>query len=336
MQAVEPKFSGRIWPTGKFGVSRVRETPFLSLCESHRETAETQWCSARLRVHGAEAVLKHEGKWATVQHAGLSNVSKSPTRKKRGWGGISRHGRNMVSSAAVILERNYDKRLLSFGTVTLPHAESAALLDLSREWSGVLKQFAKNLSRSLLRRGLPVTLFGVTEIQTKRFERTGIPALHFHFCFVGRMSKRSAWLVDHNEVRRIWIQCIKKYFPEDTCYAKTENVQGIQKSIGAYLGKYMSKGAAQIQEILDKGLEDWLPSSWWMMNFDLRREVLSNVIGGEQAGNFLQWICNNVIAGWIRWFQPVFVKRSDGSQYAVGYAGTLTPQGLDKARQVMI
>lgn len=267
-------------------------------------------------------------------HTDLSNVSKSPTSQKRGHKGITRHGRNMISSAAVILERNYGRHLLSFATLTLPAAESHQLRAIAENWSAVLKQFAKNLSRSLLRQGLPVTLFGVTEIQMKRFARHGDPALHFHFVYVGRNSRKSAWLVDCKEVRRIWIQCIKQYFSSETRFDSTENVQGIKKSVAGYLGKYMSKGISQIQEVIDAGFEDWLPSAWWLMNFDLRREVKNNIVSGKEVGSFLNWLCHNVMAGWIRWFAPVMIKRSDGTEYSVGFGGSFTAQGMAEVKKI--
>ena len=330
MRAIAPKYTGRIWPNGKFGVSRVRETPFLPLVESQPETEETRWETAAIKVHGVEAVLKFQGKWKRVVHPDLSNDSKSPIAKKRGHGGITKHGRNLISSAAIVIEKKVSKRLLTFATVTLPAAPVEALLAVSQNWSAVVKQFVKNLRRGLTAAGLRSFVFGVTEIQEARLERTGIPALHLHLVFQGRNSERSSWAVDRKDVRRWWKQALSPYLPADTDYSSVENVQAIRKSAGSYLGKYMSKGAASIQKIIDAGLGEWLPSAWYTINHELRREVLSQVLRGENVGDFLNWLCHNPIAGWIRWLQPILVSRGDGSKYSVGFAGAFTAHGLDK------
>lgn len=329
MQAIEPKFTGRVWPTGKFGVSRVRETPFLSLCQSHHETHETQWKSSLVKVHGAIAVLRFLGKLEMVLNPDLSNVSKSPIRSRRGHKGIPRYGRNLISSAAVVMERKFDRKLLTFGTVTLPSAPDEHLLQIARNWSAVVKQFVKNLRRGLQSKALPSQVFGVTEIQEKRLERFGIPALHLHFVFVGRSSRKASWQVNRKNIRRWWKSAIAKYLPADTDYRSVENVGAIKKSAASYLGKYMSKGSAAIAKVIEKGFADWIPSAWYTISHELRREVLSAVRSGEQVGNFLNWICSNRVQNLLSWFQPVAIERSPGFIYQVGFCGTLSQQGLD-------
>lgn len=335
--ATTPRYAGRIWPTGKFGVSRVREAPFLSSCQSHYETAESQFNSLGIKAHGVEAVLRFRNKWEAVVDPDLSNVSNSPiVSKKRGHGGITRYGRNLISSAAVIVERNYDRRILTFCTVTLPSAPLESLQSVCGNWSEIVKQFVKNLGRGLLSANLPPQVFGVTEVQMKRFEAHGVPALHLHLVFVGRNSRKNAWQVTRKDVRRWWVQCLKKYLPPDTDYSSVENVQQVRKSAASYLGKYMSKGTDAIAAIIAAGFADWLPSAWFTISHDLRREVLSNVLRGENVGELLNWLCHNVMANVFRWIAPVLIKRSDQSEYAIGFTGSLLPEALDKVRKSVL
>lgn len=333
--AIAPKYVGKIWPTGKFGVSRLREAPFLPLVESQPETEETRWNKALNKTHGILAVLEYQGKLESVLHPDLSNVSKSPLKKRRGTKGISRHGRNLISSAAVITERNHDRRLLTFGTVTLPSASADELLAAAQNWSAIVKQFVKNLTRGLHKAGLLPTVFGVTEIQMKRFEKHGVPALHLHFVFLGRSSRRSAWQVSRHDIRRWWTKSISKYFHPDTNYSSVENVQQVKKSAASYLGKYMSKGEGAIASLIEQGFEAWIPSAWFTISHDLRREVLHNVMRGEKVGELLNWLCHNVISSYLKWVAPININRSDGSQFAVGFAGTLSKLGLDKIRSLV-
>lgn len=334
MRAVTPKYSGRIWPSGRFGVSRVREAPFPSSGQSHPETDESQWDSAAVAVHGAEAVLKFKGKWEKVAHPDLSNVSKSPIAAKRGQKGITRHGRNLIESAAVLVERRYERRLLSFGTVTLPNAPVEQLRSVASHWSAVVKQFVKNLTRGLEAQNLPSFVFGVTEIQEKRFEKTGVPALHLHFVFVGRNSIQSAWQVSRKNIRKWWQKALSAYISADVDFSATENVQQIKKSAAAYLGKYLSKGSAVISKVIEQSDKDWIPSAWYTISHSLRRKVLAQVISGEQCGEMLNWLCHNVMQGWLAWLQPIKIKSKDGFEFEVGFGGRFTRQGMSAVAQI--
>jgi len=255
LRAIAPKWTGRIWPNGKFGVSRVRETPFLSLCESHRETAESQFNSLGIKAHGVEAVLRFRGKWEKVCDPDLSNVPKSPIAVKRGLKGITRYGRNLISSAAVVAEKKYDRRLLTFATVTLPAAPVDRLRAVCADWSAVVKQFVKNLTRGLTAKSLPSFVFGVTEIQMKRFARDRVPALHLHLVFVGRNSVKSSWQVNRKNIRRWWRKALAPYLSADTNYDSVENVQQVRNSAAAYPGKYMNKGVSSIGSIDEAGFD---------------------------------------------------------------------------------
>lgn len=327
--ATEPRFTGRVWPTGKFGVSRVRETPFLSEFKSHPETDETQFRNNAIAVHGLMAVAEYEGKADILRNPDLSNVSNSRMPKKRGQKGITRHGRNLISSAAVVAEKKYGRHLLSFGTVTLPDSSVEGLRAVSRDWSGVVKRFAESLKRGLQSKGLPAFSFGVTEVQPKRLARTGLPALHLHFVFVGRNSRRSAWKVTCKDIRRWWVAAIARYFPADTDFSSTENVKGIRVSAAAYLGKYMSKGVADIATLVEAGFEEWIPSAWYSISHEFRRHVLSQVVSGERVGDWLNWLCHVGGNQYARWIQPILIKNSSGREVAVGFSGTLNQAGQD-------
>lgn len=334
LEAIAPRFTGKIWPNGRFGVSRVRETPFPFFGQSQSETEETQWRNNAIAVHGLMAVVRFEGKEDVLCDPDLSNVPKSPIRKKRGQGGITRYGRNLISSAAILLERRYGRHLLTFATVTLPAAESSVLQAVSNSWSKIVKQFVKNLTRGLEAKALPSSICGVTEIQEKRLARTGVPALHLHLVFVGRNSRKSSWQVNRKNIRRWWKRAIAPYFPAGTDYSSVENVQQVKKSTSAYLGKYMSKGVAAIGSLVEAGLEDFIPSAWYTISHALRRCVLKAVVRGEECGNFLNWLCHNVMAAWVDYVCPVMAVAKDGSQFGVGYGGRLSSLGLRKVEEI--
>lgn len=330
MRAITPKYTGKIWPNGRFGVSRVRETPFLSHGETHHETEESQFNSAAVVAHGAEATLKFRGKWESVVDAGLSNVPISHKRAKRGTRGITRHGRNLIENAGLIMERIHGVRRLSFGTVTVPNVSAEVAKSIALNWSEIVRKFVQSLRRGLLSKGLQPAIFGVTEIQEKRFSQTGIPALHLHFVFVGRRKRKSSWLVNRKNVRRWWKAALKPYVPSNTDFSACENVVAVKKSASSYLGKYMSKGSQSADNVIRECGQDWLPSAWYTITDSLRQYVLRSVLRGESVGGLLNWLCHNVMVGAFKWLMPVMIKRADGTEYSIGFAGRLDPGWIDK------
>lgn len=330
MKAVTPKYTGRVWPNGRFGVSRVREAPFLSLSQSHHQTDESRFNSAAIAAHGAEATLKFRGKWEDVMNAGLSNVPICHKRSKRGTHGITRHGRNLIENAGLIMERKYSIRQLTFATVTLPTVQPVVAEKIAGQWSQIVRRFVQSLRRGLQSKALPSEVFGVTEIQEKRFARTGIPALHLHLVFVGRKKRKSSWLVNRKNIRRWWKQALKNYVPADTDFTATENVVAVRKSAASYLGKYMSKGSQSADNVIRECGQQWLPSSWYTITDSLRKEVLASVLRGESVGELLNWMCHNVMVGMFKWLMPIFIKRADETEYAIGFAGRLDPGWIDK------
>lgn len=330
MRAVTPKYTGKIWPNGRFGVSRVRETPFLSQSESHSETEESQFNSAAVVAHGAEATLKFRGKWEAVMHAGLSNDAISHKRAKRGTKGITRHGRNLIENAGLVMERIYGTRRLSFGTVTVPNVPREVAEKIALDWSEILRRFVQNLRRGLLSKGLQPAIFGVTEIQEKRLQRTGIPALHLHFVFVGRRRRKSSWLVNRKNIRKWWKAALKPYVPSNTDFSACENVVAVKKSAASYLGKYLSKGSQSADRVVQECGEQWLPSAWYTISDSLRQYVLRSVLRGESVGELLNWLCHNVMVGAFKWLLPVMIKRADGTEYSIGFAGRLDPGWIDR------
>lgn len=324
MRAIAPKWTGRLWPNGEFGVSRVREAPFLSLCESHRETAESQFNRVGIKAHGILAVLEFRGKLETVMHPGLSIRAKSRNYAKRGSKGITSYGQKMVRNCGLILERRYKRQLLSFGTLTVPLLPAESAHAVTANWPEIVRRFQDNLMQKQQRLGLPTWRVCVTEIQEERFETYGDPVLHLHLCFVARNSQRSAWQIDHSDLRNWWRLALKPYVPPDTDFTACENLVGVEKSVAGYLGKYMSKGSKAAKVLKEKGVVDWHPSAWWNASKALRKAVLSQVVSGEQVGYLLNWLCENPIAEWIVRSHQIIITSKTGVKFGVGWGGRVS------------
>ena len=62
------------------------------------------------------------------------------------------------------------------------------------------------------------------------------------------------------------------------------NMQMVRQNAGAYLAKYMSKGAGDIQKLKDAGKSHMLPSHWYTCTRDLMSEVKRQTIVLNDAG----------------------------------------------------
>lgn len=322
------KFSGRIWLNGEFGVSRQREALFSTKiendyhCPIHREVMRSlvdSWgVSAVL-----DWVLSGKGSEGAIA-LGSSNVPKPhKSKKRRGEGGITPLGRKMLRNAATLLERERGKHQLSFLTLTVPGCTGEEYEGLVAEWSEVTRKALQNLRRRLIAKGLVGELLSCTEIQEKRSQSGGLPALHLHVVFHGKIPKSSSWAVTPKWVRKMWKSILTPYMPSVTDWSAVENLKRVQKSASAYLGKYMSKGVSAVGAMIAAGKAHLLPSAWWNCTFSLRRRVRSLMLEGYAIG---QKLINLIDAGKAHWFvylHPIKLPLATGGEYTVGWSGRL-------------
>jgi len=233
---------GSLWPSGKFTLAEV---PFgLSIDTNSHKTTKT-------------------------------TVKKSPSR--RGKNGITKYGRNMVESAATILEESIGKQNLSFITCTLPSLEPAELIELTNLWSELSRQFLQRLRRLMESKGLnPDNYVYCTEIQEKRYLNRGEIAPHFHILIQGKFPN-GHWLIHYDELAYEWEQSLSHFLGRPVDCSSATRIERIRKSAANYLGKYMSKGGPIIDLIKENGYADILPLSWWGASLCLKRQVKRRV-----------------------------------------------------------
>lgn len=180
---------------------------------------------------------------------GLSLVSKSSQAPRpRGSKGISSYSRRQIRNVCHVLENEFGKRRLSFLTLTVPEPENEE--EQGRyvsNWSKLVSQITNWLRKRLAREGLPTDYVLCTEIQVKRYAKSGTFAPHLHIVFVGRSAGwDTPWAITPEDAREAWSRCLQRhclYRPFNA--SALENLQGIHTSAGAYLSKYMSKGVSK-------------------------------------------------------------------------------------------
>jgi hypothetical protein len=166
----------------------------------------------------------------------------------------------------------------------------------------------------------------VTEIQEKREARSGIPALHLHFVYVGRNSVRAGWMLNRLDVRALWKKQMDKWLDGDIDCSAVENVVGVKRSASGYLGKYMSKGASVCADLIKKGKQNFLPSSWWNCTNALKKQVIDAVIRCPTAIAWIHSLCDSFQSELFAFIRPVLIPRSDGTTFQIGWTGRLHPK----------
>lgn len=342
----EKTVGGKVWEDGTFGLSFVKtaplESPHFNL-DAVAQAENARWLYQLSVEHGTDAVQEFLSellaKPVPAPPLGSSNVLISHTglseRARRGVNGISSHGKKLVRNACLRLDRESPGDL-SFLTLTLPNISQVEAVTLSRNWAEIIRKFNQWLKRALIRGGCTGESVGVTEVQASRFATSGVFALHYHCCFVGRKRRNCAWALVPRDIREAWKAILLKYLSHtQECYdwRSVENIQRVKKSVSAYLGKYISKGLGR--DLNDSSsvagcVTDLYPSSWYSCSDSLRQRVLACRVNlSSQSANRLLDLCSQgVWEDWFHWVRPICLFSENGFLVA-GWAGQLTTEARE-------
>ena len=213
--------------------------------------------------------------WLGRQPLGLSTSTKScgedsatpPVDKKshkkraaRGSKGISSHGRSQVRDGAHILEEEHGRHNIAFLTLTLPFVEDAVLGKAYKLWSRAVGAFEDRL-----RRKLPPQL--QRWVHCTEDQKRGAP--HLHMAYPGRTHRQSVWLISKSWFQKAWQEIWQKLMPEETqglSWKSSTRIEAVRKSVGGYLGKYISKGGRPVNP-------ERYPSSWWGTTDGIKKDI---------------------------------------------------------------
>lgn len=333
--------AGRIYPNGQFGIGIIRrfKTDYVKPKQS---TQVKTWEENRNQVHGLLPSLQYlrsglldESELPVVSQANVleaaldSSLGSNSHKGKRGLNGITGHGKNLVRNAALLLEKRYGCKHLTFLTLTLPEMGEDAWKQIGADWARIVKVVTQWVSRRLGSVGLPPHVVSVTEVQSHRFERVKSPGYHLHMVFVGRKPHHT-WSITPAEIRSAWKRAVVGTvgaIAEGVSWQSCENMQAVRFSAGGYLGKYMSKGAESVGEVAALYGSDCLPSTWYNCTSILRlavktscqrlsdeecRDVLRIAAAEDGSGGFIRHICLS----------------HDGYETVVGWFGRVTAESM--------
>lgn len=317
----DKKFYGRIWPNGNFslGTGPVGQQA--------------------LEMDGADEIgIARFGDSGDIQAAvaaltssnALNSVSEADAAPRRGLKGITGFGQQMLRSACYILERDYGNADLCFATLTVPTLSQAGRVRLAQNWSELVTQFLRFVSRRLEVAGRPTKVAGCTEIQTARLQSRSEGYLHLHAIWPSHSNGASqTWAVEWADLREWWEKALIRFSGERLPHHPRVEVAPVKKSAERYMGKYLSKGSGEALDgfIADLG-EESVPPSWWFMTADMRHQVKAETASGPNTGALLYAVVQQALSegdlGDFVWVRPVMLEYGDRSIH-IGWCGRLAP-----------
>jgi len=330
------RFSGTIYPDKTFSVGYVPRAVKSSVDKEYDRNWENQYDEYSLireSYRGCEykSVRFFRGILKCVLF--IKGLKSSQKRGKYGGKGITPYGRKVVKCISTILQNELSNNRLALVTLTLPSFSEEILRHLSKSWGQVVRQFFQLYKRLCERKGVPYDYVGVTEIQEKRYAKTGIPVLHLHFVCQCRFNRRNcAFFHTPSEFRGLWERAISNILAKarlhpcnEISYLASTHVTVVKKSAAGYLGKYISKGSAATESIIESGDADLLPSQWWYASHGCKQKFKDSLIklDSKTAQAFFYGLEEYLHEGAFTWARYVEVE-IDGEYRKMGCHGVLS------------
>lgn len=256
-----------------------------------------------------------------------------PTKRRYGLNGIPRKAARIVRNAAYLLQKNARRENLTFATVTVPTMPVEDMAVLHENWHKAVEIYRLGLKRRLQDAGLSGESVGVSEIQEERCNKTGLPVLHLHTVFQGRVPY-GPWIISTKCHDELWRNAVKTVLPKALISFKSAaNLQVVKTSAANYLGKYISKGVISVSAVKDAGMSDWLPRQWWNCTRSLSARVRAETIRADYVAEALIRACErNNESIWHFWGE-VLIDIGEKQGYWLATYGRLTTSAQETIRE---
>ena len=333
------QFSGKIYPDKTFAVGVVPPKK-KSLDDSLYDKDIEETYDSYTEYYNKYGRTKKREVMFIAKDVGYDRFIKGSqsSRKLRRYGskGITRFGKKNISCFGAILSRKYRNEHLGFGTATIPRFSDCILRAIGQQWGEIVRRFFQKLRRSCKKKGREFIYYGVTEIQEKRYKSYGIPVPHLHWGYVCRDNKRSEFYFTPDDARRFWQQSVTESLSrvgvtpigKHVNWRASIDTQVVKKSIGAYMSKYLSKGARCVQKMIDEGFESMLPKQWWFACMQMKKAVKKSTVRmtQDECASYFHGIEKLLHTCKVSWCNFVDVEVSPGEYRIFGIVGRLTPE----------
>ncbi len=328
-----------LYPSGYFTLWRKSGTTTLGFKEAFVSVGQGIFRGRPLdkvqEVYGPETV--HQW-WNSAKEVDMSGVrprsapaveavvtlgSSTPVnsrKRRRGMGGLSSRGKNLVRESAIALEKQYGKNNLTFWTVTLPSLTEEDYRNVCEHWSEICKSLKEKVLYRLREAGLPPHVVGVTEMQEQRWNSLRVPAWHLHLVFVGYRSS-GGWVLTPKDADRMWRGTVGKWCTSQYSWKSASKLERVKKSVGAYLSKYLSKGTSVISEV-DEKWPGCIPPTWYICTKLVRSWVALSTRKGDAIASWLYQMVQDSAAD-IKGLWAYCIETRPGQPLAVCWMGTI-------------
>jgi hypothetical protein len=202
--------------------------------------------------------------------------------------------------------------------------EREAAERVAESWGKAVNRLHQWIARRQKQAGLPRLSVSVSEVQPSRSEDDPLGSLHLHVVFLGKRNRYQKWAFDCGEIRSFWLSQLSRLAGETVESEAVENLKVVRKTAEGYLGKYMSKGAKELQKIVAVAGYSCIPRQWWgatkAAKLLLKRETLSS----SKAANMLQSLVDEYFRSEGVPFPGVMFAHHieiDGHAILAGYSG---------------
>jgi hypothetical protein len=231
-------------------------------------------------------------------------------------------------AACFLMEDRFGKEDVCMATFTVPKLSQTERVLVAQGWGVLTNRLVQYLKRELIEQGRPPLICGCVEIQSSRLESRIEGYLHLHVVWPAHSNTGRRWAVGASEIRAWWKSALERVVGRELPSLPRIETAIVEKSVEAYMGKYLSKGSDDClgQFVADLGYES-VPGQWWFASAEMKQWVKENTIGGRNAGAILDgYIQHTVTSGTgegFEWLRHVDLP-IDGRLVTVGYVGRLS------------
>lgn len=325
----------RLWPNGEIAIWKQKTfQPEPLPVQPDANAIDRKMSILRLGLHCPDVLSEcllalglspHHNFDSLLKEGQSPDEGSARSLLRYGRNGITSYGARRVRNGCHLIERGLPKKCAVFATATVPALPVEDLGRIHERWNKVVETYRRKLARALRSKGLSGESVTVSEIQSKRYERSGIPVLHIHTVFSGRTreGKRAISTEEHD---RMWLDALTVGCCGPIPKLRSAcNLQWVKESAEGYLGKYMTKGTQIVSELCEAGFEGWLPKQWWAMSRSLSARIDDETRDVTELSEWLNDVAEIEGADVWLWHRDIQVEIFTGQTITVARYGRLSP-----------
>lgn len=282
---------GYMSPSGRISIGsvprpkvRLQDKQYECNRPEHRYFTRCRWDYKEGVVRESISVLLPSDSSPPLGLSAVPNYHR-PTRKRYGLRGITRDGKNRVLEGATLLHERYRGRL-GFYTLTCPYKDSSLIYEFNRNISEIVRRWFQELRRFYAKVRVTFSYVAVLEIQSKRYQQSGIPVLHLHYVAPCYRPGSTEWVLSATEIRYLWMRCLASVLGVEADTSPSVDAQVVYSSAAGYLAKYLSKGYEAVEWVAECAPSQ-VPKQWWSMSQNVRRCLKRLTV--QLSENLVEW-----------------------------------------------